>query len=275
MEAAAIGRSARPGTAATLAADLRALGVPTDRPVLVHTAMSRLGWVAGAAQGVLDGLSAALGPGGTLVMPTHTSHLSDPATWGNPPVPESWWDEVRAGMPAYDPQATPSRMMGAVPECFRACAGVLRSAHPQVSFAARGPLARHLLDPHPLDFGLGEGSPLSRLYDAAGSVLLLGVGHDRSTVLHLAEHRSGRAAVVDGSAPVAGRGWTTFRDLDWDPTDFPRAGAAYRAAEGPLRSGRVGLADALLLPVVPLVDFATDWLERNRRPRATDPRPRP
>lgn len=260
-----IERSAGPVTAATLAADLGAVGVPVGGTVLAHTAMSRLGWVAGGAQGVLEGLTRAVGDGGTLMMATQSGQLSDPATWRNPPVPESWWPAVRAGMPAYDPAATPTRGVGTVPECFRNCPGVRRSDHPLVSFAARGPQARTLLDPHLLPYGLGEGSPLSRLYDARGYVLLLGVGHGADTVLHLAEHRSGRGRETTASAPVAGQGWVSFPTLDWDSADFARLGAAYLSAGGELAPGEVGQAPALLVPVVPLVDFAVGWFRDHRR----------
>jgi aminoglycoside 3-N-acetyltransferase len=267
VEAEVIARSSRPLTAVTLAAQLRAAGVPAGGTVLVHTAMSRLGFVVGAAQTVVEALAAALGPDGTLVMPTQSGGLTDPATWSRPPVPPQWWAEIRAGMPAYDPRATPSRGMGAVPECFRACAGVLRSTHPTDSFAARGPLARTLLDPHPLAYGVGEGSPLSRLYDAGGYVLLLGVGHGNNTTLHLAEHRSGRGQETLGGSPVlvdGQRRWVRFPTLDWDDADFPALGAAYGSAGGPLVAGRVGLAGTLVLPVREMVDFGAEWLRSHR-----------
>lgn len=260
-------RSDRPLTVAGLVPELRAAGVPAGGTVIVHSALSRLGWVAGGAQAVVEALTAALGPDGTLVMPTQCGGLSDPAQWSRPPVPEDWWDEIRAGTPAYDPRATPTRGMGAVPECFRACAGVRRSAHPTDSFAARGPRAAELLDPHPLPYGVGEGSPLTRFYEAGGHVLLLGVGHGNNTTLHLAEHRSGRGRETVNGSPVlvdGRRQWVRYQTLDWDDSDFEAVGAAYAEARGPLTAGRVGLADTLLVPVVPLVDYATDWFRRER-----------
>lgn len=267
MEAEVVTRSERPLTVSGLVLELRAAGVPAGGTVIVHTAMSRLGWVVGGAQAVVEALTAALGPDGTLVMPTQSGGLTDPARWSRPPVPPDWWDEIRAAMPAYDPRATPTRGVGAVPECFRTCAGVRRSAHPTDSFAARGPRAAELLDPHPLPYGVGEGSPLSRLYSGGGHVLLLGVGHGNDTMLHLAEHRSGRGRETVAGSPVLVEGrreWVRYPALDWDASDFEAAGAAYADAGGPFTAGRVGLADTLLLPVAPLVDFATEWFRRER-----------
>ena len=136
-------------------------------------------------QGLLD----ALGPDGTLVVPTHTSGNSDPASWANPPVPEDWWPVIREQMPAFDPRITPSPHMGAIAEVVRTWPGACRSGHPQVSFAAVGPQAEAVTAGHALESGFGERSPLGRVHELDGDVLLLGAGHGSNSSLHLAEHR--------------------------------------------------------------------------------------
>lgn len=253
----------------TLSRDLRTLGVSPGDVVLVHVAMSRLGWVPGGAHGVVTALLDAVGDTGTLVMPTQTPHLSEPSNWENPPVPESWWPTIRDETPAFDPAATPSRGMGVVPECFRTVAGTARSAHPQVSFAARGPAAAALLDGHTIGDAFGETSPLGALYDRGAKVLLLGVGYDTCTALHLAEVRAtwpGKRRRRDG-APMMVEGerrWVTFEDLDTDGDDFAAAGAAFDADVGAASEGEVGRARARLVPMRALVDHAVTWMTRTR-----------
>jgi aminoglycoside 3-N-acetyltransferase len=137
----------------------------------------------------VDALQNVVGEAGTILMPTMTPWNVDPAEWEHPPVPESWYEPIREQMPAFRPQVTPAREMGAIPECFRSYPGVVRSDHPQVSLAAWGVDAESVVAAHPLEYPLGEGSPLARVYDRDGDVLFLGTSHATNTSLHLAEYR--------------------------------------------------------------------------------------
>lgn len=260
----------RPATVSSLLGDLRALGVEEGITLFVHSSLSSLGWVAGSAQAVVLALQAAVGAEGTLVMPTHSTSLSEPSQWQHPPVPEGWWQTIRDETPAFDPRLTPSRGMGRIPETFRSGAGVLRSDHPQASAAAWGREARFVTEDHALDSGVGDQSPMGRVYDLDGWVLLLGVGHERNTSLHLSEYRAdfpskklsaqGAPVLVDGE-----RRWIEFEDLDWDETDFPQIGAAFESETAEVFVNVVARAESRLMRQRPLVDFGVSWMEQNRR----------
>ena len=257
-----------PITSESVQKDLAAIGVKPGMVLLVHTSLSKIGWVSGGPVAVILALEEVLGPEGTLVMPTHSGDLSDPEEWSNPPVPQEWKEIIRQTMPAFDSEMTPTRAMGRITETFRNQRRVLRSNHPHMSFAARGKFASLITDNHSLDFSLGDGSPLARIYDLEGRILLLGVEHDNNTSLHLAEYwadfegkkeiKQGAPIIVDGK-----RQWIRVRDWEEHSENFIELGKAYKNAGGSLVEGKIGMADSLLIPQRELVDFGVNWIETN------------
>ncbi|MBC9724725.1 aminoglycoside N(3)-acetyltransferase [Streptomyces sp. TRM68367] len=251
-------------TRATLTEDLRTLGVRPGETLLAHSSLSSLGWVCGGPVAVVQGLLDALGPDGTLVVPAQSADLSDPAWWQYPPVPQEWWETIRATMPVYDPRLTPTRGVGVIPETVRTWPGALRSTHPQTSFAAVGPRAREVTEEHAPDCRLGEHSPLAKLERLGARVLLLGAGYDACTSFHLAEYRIPSPLVAVGRPGP--EGWETVTEVSISSDGFEELGRDFERDRPVVVRGKVGAADVRLFPVADAVDYAERWLPP-RRPR--------
>lgn len=266
-EEQAIQQVTAPHTVASLSSDFLRVGIHSGMTLLVHSSLSSLGWVCGGAIAVIQALMTVLTDEGTLVMPTHTGDLSNPARWQNPPVPESWWETIRSTMPAFHPDYTPTRGMGAIPEVFRNMPGVVRSHHPTVSFAAYGKHAAFVTSNHSLTYSLGNLSPLARVYDLDGSILLLGVGYGNNTSFHLSEARARGSKIYQESSPVTDqngkRSWTSYEEIDWDDEPFDRIGKDFEAAFD-VKPMKIGVAESRLFRQNLAVDYAVKWLEKAR-----------
>ena len=202
-------------------------------------------------------------------MPAHSTQLSDPLDWQNPPLPQDWIDTTRAALPAFDPRITPTRGMGQVAECFRCHPGARRSSHPLLSFVAVGPNAIRIVQNHPLSGAFGESSPLGRLYELGASILMLGVGHESNTSLHLAEHRANWPAkrYIRQGAPVmedGKRAWVEYEELDYHEEDFTELGESFAAAGGE-RTSKIGAGIGRLAPLREIVEHGVRWLPKHRK----------
>lgn len=228
---------------AELAARLRVLGVIEGGILLAHTSFRAVRPVEGGPQGLIEALRSALGPEGTLVMPSWTGNDDEP----------------------FDPASTPAATdLGIVPDLFWRQPGVRRSAHP-FAWAASGPHAERIvsgplmLPPHAPE------SPIGRVHALDGQVLLLGVGHDADTTLHLAE----LLADVPYRVP---KHCTVLRDgrpvrVDYGENDHCCARFALMDAwlrkRGLQSEGRVGHAHARLVRAQDVVTVALDHLARD------------
>ena len=151
--------------------------------------------------------------------------------------------------------------------------GRVAATNPEARVAAVGAKADWITSDHPLQFGYGAGSPLEKLCDVGGKILLLGPLFDSLTILHYAEHI---ADVPDKRTeryrwPVLRDGkreWIAFEQFDTSSgiADWPDGGYFQRIAKeymarGRHAEGRVGAADSYLFDARSLADFAIEWLE--------------
>ncbi|MFB9330344.1 aminoglycoside N(3)-acetyltransferase [Paenibacillus aurantiacus] len=248
---------------------LSGCGLKAGATVIAHTSMRKLGFIVGGAETLIRALLDVVGEEGTIVMPSQTWKNLDPESGVHWEEPEAWWPLIREHWPAYDKRVTPSIGMGAAAEMLRTWPGAERSDHPARSFAAVGKHAAYVTQYHDLRNIFGDGSPLAKLYDLDCDILLIGVGHEKNTSLHLAECRSthpGKQLARESSAIMTGgkRSWVTYETLAVDDADFVRLGEAYEREHGVI-SHRIGGAEVRLLKQRPLVDWATAWMNANRK----------
>ena len=261
-------------TRSLLVRDLRAAGVREETVLMVHTSMRALGWVVGGAQTIVEALVEALGPGGTVM--AFCGWDQDRYKLDDWPPQRAYLDEL----PAFDPAiAHADRGIGVVPERLRTWPGVSRSSHPESSVVALGRRAHWIVDPHPADFPNGARSPLARLVEAEGQVLMLGAPLETITLLHHAESlANGRGKrFVIYRMPVLDQGkrvWREFHDIDTSSRGaFPYEEVLESGRDGfdaighdALSAGvgrevRIAASTSHLFDAAPLVHFAVDWIE--------------
>lgn len=257
-----------------LAQDLQALGLRPGMAVELHAAVSRVGWVVGGPDTLLQAVLDVVGPQGTVMM--YAGWEDDPYhmdEWD----PERWKAYLRECPPFEPARSRANRRQGILTEYLRTWPGAHRSAHPEASVVAVGRLAPRLTQDHPHDYPYGPGSPLERLVAAGGQVLLLGSPLERVTLLHLAENlaKVEGKRVVKYRMPVLRDGervWDTFEDFDtsrgamaWSGEDYFGiiVGEYLKAGRG--REGMVGGAPSCLLDGPELLAFGVAWMEANLR----------
>ncbi len=225
-----------------LTAQLLELGVIPGGVLLVHTSFSKIGPVESGPRGLIDALQAALGPDGTLVMPSMTDDDDHP----------------------FDPRRTPCLGMGVLADTFWPMPGVLRSDSPH-AFAAIGPEAVRITASHPLDVPHGLSSPVGRVYELDGQILMLGIGHDANTTIHLAEALAGVRYRRPKSVMINQAGQTTrysYSEIDHCCANFNLVDQWLDAERGQ-RRGRVGHGEARLTCSRDVVATVTSRLRAN------------
>lgn len=170
------------------------LGITGER-VVVHSSLSSFGELKGGVEALADVI---LNSFKTVLMPAFCwdSVAAPPQgdrpgqngcdysfydTWGREPVP---FLVENAGI-------EPS--MGILSRHFLSLSGVRRSDHPWHSWAAYGDGSAELTEKHPWETA---NLPLERLADMGGRVVLLGVGLNSCTAVHIAEEKAGRRPFI-------------------------------------------------------------------------------
>ena len=98
--------------------------------------------------------------------------------------------------------------------------------------------------------------------------MLIGVDYDKNTSIHLVDVRAeypGKHTCMEHSAVMENgkRVWKSYETLFVDGTDFKEIGAAFEA-EHIVHKATIGGTELRIMKQRELVDFAVEWIEKNR-----------
>jgi aminoglycoside 3-N-acetyltransferase len=225
-----------------LVGQLLEFGVQPGGVLLVHTAFSKVKPVEGGPIGLITALHSALGPTGTLVMPSMSYDDDHP----------------------FDKAKSHCAEMGVLADTFWRLPGVLRGDNNH-AFAAVGPQAERITAPHPIDIPHGLDSPVGRVYELNGQILLLGVGHDSNTTIHLCENMAGVRYRRDKYLTILKDG----KPIRFEYREIDHCCQNFFLVDGWLderqlqKHGKVGHADARLIRSRDIVEVVTERLREN------------
>ncbi|NOK62025.1 MAG: aminoglycoside 3-N-acetyltransferase [Chloroflexi bacterium AL-W] len=241
---------------AQLACDFQCIGIHAGDTIMVHASLRAVGPVEGRAEGLVSTLLSVLGNQGTLMAYVDFEPTND--------------------IPYFDPQQSPaSSDHGVLAEIIRTWPGAIRSLNPGASMVAIGAKAEWLCHDHPMNYGYGLESPLAKLIEIDGKVLLLGSDFDHVTILHYAEHcaklphkriiqRTDQVllenAVIDVIIEEFDTGDAVISTM---PTDYFAQITQQFVDSGYAQTGRIGQAASVLLPAQGFISFAVDKMERD------------
>ena len=130
-----------------------------------------------------------------------------------------------------------------------------------------GAKAEWLMANHPLRYGYGPASPLSKLCEVGGKVVHIGSDFDQTSLLHYAEHIAPveHKRIVNVKSPFLVNGakvWIDIEEFDtssgirkW-PYGFFETIVEKYIAEEKIPQGKIGDARSVVLPAQGLVDFS-------------------
>lgn len=242
------------------------IGLEKSMNLMVHSSLSKIGWVIGGANAVITALFEIIGNKGTIVMPSATPDCLHPEDWDKKINPD-WIPKIIENLPVFELNTTPTTM-GAVPEAFRNWPNTVRSNHPISSVCANGKIAEEIVEHHRLEISEGINTPYEKLYKNSFNILLLGVGFNRCTMLHFAESKSDHKRITYSRYPIVKNGkkeWVSVKDMGNDnSTYFPIIGKQYMDKNGVLTK-KIGNADSILVDVKSLVDFGTGYFNKKMK----------
>lgn len=158
----------------SLVKNLESIGIKKGDSLLVHSSLSKMGYLENGPDTLIDALLEVIGSTGNLLMPSSPNALLQ-------------LDYIKSNT-LFDVENSPSKL-GAITETFRKRNGVIRSLNATEPVCAFGPDAVYLTEGHFNELTpYTNKSPFYRLTEKNGKILYIGVTlANAGTSLHLLE----------------------------------------------------------------------------------------
>lgn len=238
---------------------------------MLHASVRAVGTIAGGPDQIHLALKDVLTSDGTLMMYASCPRFYDEV--GRKELTPDEERQILEKLPPFDAATARSDPgNGILVEFLRTWPGTLVNDH-VARFAAWGKHAAYITSQHPWDFAFGHRSPLERLVELDGHILLLGSDHDNVTFLHYVEHIADIAdkRVVRYKVPVLENGERVWKDME----EFDTSRGVHPLLPDNLFSlltdgflsetantgGRVGNAQSWLVSARALLDYARPRME--------------
>ncbi len=229
--------------------DLKKLGIKPGDKLIIHSSLRSIGHVIGGADTVIDAVLETIGKQGLLMMPVF-----------------SYSYEKGKGSVPYNKKISPSKT-GYITEVFRKREDVVRSDHPTHSVAVSGKDAEYYAAGHEATKGaFDDDTPLHKLALNKGRILLIGVGHEANSSIHVAEFLAGLPFLDMPNRTSYGSGFLVQRDdgnIEKIPFPSKMCGCSHgfgkvddiRGIEKIQKTGYIGEAYSRLIEALPLISL--------------------
>lgn len=225
--------------------ELVKIGLEKNMKILLHVSLSKIGHIDNGPKDLIEAIEEIISTDGILVMPAYNSYGD------------------------YKPN------LSIVNEYFKTQEDVICTNQIIARLAVWGNQKEKIAanieyTEESLSFEAGEKSTLARLYENNGWSLFLGTDYSTSTILHLAENRAQwPSKIIFTEEFVTSEGKKIpFHDVAYQDEDFNEIGSDFEKEfhNNPtiFRKGKIGNAECKLINQKTFVDFAVNWMNKNR-----------
>lgn len=255
---------------------MRAFDFVADDIVMIHASLRAVGPILGGPDELINALEEVIRDGTLMAYIGCQSPFDEIGRKQYSPDDEAF---ILKNAPAFDKYvARTQRDFGSFAEFFRTHSkDVFISDNVGGRMAALGKRAQWLCADHSLNYGLGKGSPLEKLYQENGMILLIGSDHDQITLMHYAEAIAPieNKTVLHLQVPLLRNGVRTWVDIEefdssigilpWPDERFFATICDAFIEKNNIPSNKIGDAVSYLLPAHELVDFAVELMVKTAK----------